>query len=194
MQFSLASRLLATAEHAALLVLVALAEGICAQLEAAPRRLRAAANYKAMTAEFIHHKTSEMDSVADEGGSSMPHTSTIIIGGNDLCSTSASDTVLKSAASVSGTHSSTYLGCYLDKKTARAFPFELPFKGHTAFDCERECSTRGYRFFGREFKGQCFCGNEFGSIVKHGEESGCDCCGTNVGAGKMCVWEVSTQY
>jgi len=30
--------------------------------------------------------------------------------------------------------------------------------------------------------------------MKHGEESDCDCCGANVGGGKICVWEVRFVY
>ena len=30
--------------------------------------------------------------------------------------------------------------------------------------------------------------------MRHGRaEGGCDCCGANVGGGKMCVWEVSEE-
>lgn len=95
-----------------------------------------------------------------------------------------------------GTHHSPYLGCYTDRSKSRAFPFELHENqsrirrlGHGALDCERECSNRGYRFFGREFRGQCFCGDELESIVRYGVGDGCDCCGGDVGAGRMCVWE-----
>jgi hypothetical protein len=94
-----------------------------------------------------------------------------------------------------GTHHSPYLGCYSDKKDDRAFPYEL-YGGmpsrfeHGALDCERECTKRGFRYFGREYIGQCFCGNAIDDITRHGMDDGCDCCGTNVGEGKMCVWEV----
>ncbi|KAL7530617.1 hypothetical protein ACHAXR_004582 [Thalassiosira sp. AJA248-18] len=100
-----------------------------------------------------------------------------------------------------GTHHSPYLGCYNDRINSRAFPYELHENkksrskrfGHGALDCERECTSRGYRYFGREFKGQCFCGNgRLEDIVRHGmvESGGCDCCGGHVGGGgKMCVWE-----
>ena len=99
----------------------------------------------------------------------------------------------------SGTHHSPYIGCYTDKLSDRAFPFQLyadssttnKDKGHGALDCERECTSRGYRYIGREFKGQCFCGNNLDDIVRHGMDSGCNCCGYNVGSNKMCVWEVS---
>ncbi|KAL9188111.1 hypothetical protein ACHAXT_006489 [Thalassiosira profunda] len=95
-----------------------------------------------------------------------------------------------------GTHRSPYLGCYADRAAARAFPFELHANlsrerrlGHGALDCERECSARGYRFVGREFRGQCFCGNKWSEIARYGKAVGCDCCGNNVGANRMCVWE-----
>ncbi|KAL7438649.1 hypothetical protein ACHAXM_007362 [Skeletonema potamos] len=89
----------------------------------------------------------------------------------------------------SGTYHSVYLGCYDDRQEDRAFPFQVPSDGHGALDCERECTTRSYRYFGRQFKGQCFCGSDYGQIVRHGADSGCNCCGENVGGGKQCVWE-----
>ena len=136
------------------------------------------------------------------------------IGGFNLHQSSSTQTSSSSSSSVaapgcgpsSGTIHSPYLGCFTDKASDRAFPYEhngglsnsLRF-GHGALDCERVCSNNkannnggdGYRYFGREFKGQCFCGNELERIVMYGMDEGCDCCGGNVGAGKMCVWEVS---
>ena len=88
-----------------------------------------------------------------------------------------------------GTNHSIYLGCYDDQQDDRAFPFQVPSNGHGSLDCERECTTRGYRYFGRQFKGQCFCGSNFSQIVRHGIESDCNCCGENVGGGRNCVWE-----
>ena len=97
-----------------------------------------------------------------------------------------------------GTYHSPYLGCWDDKVNDRAFPFEL-YEGHSsdkrfghgALDCERECSQRGYRYFGRQFKGQCFCGADLSQITRHGSETGCDCCGANVGSSRFCLWENS---
>jgi hypothetical protein len=52
---------------------------------------------------------------------------------------------------------------------------------HGALDCERECDRRGFRYFGREYRGKCFCGIALGDITRHGKEEdddgGCDCCG-----------------
>ena len=98
----------------------------------------------------------------------------------------------------SGTYHSPYLGCWDDKNNDRAFPFEL-YEGHSsskrfghgALDCERECSQRGYRYFGRQFKGQCFCGTDLSQITRHGRENDCDCCGANVGSSRFCLWENS---
>lgn len=89
----------------------------------------------------------------------------------------------------SGTYHSVYLGCYDDRQEDRAFPFQVPFSFHGALDCERECTSRNYLYFGRQFKGQCFCGSDYSQIVRHGADSGCNCCGENVGGGKQCVWE-----
>ena len=88
-----------------------------------------------------------------------------------------------------GTHHSKYLGCYNDRQDDRAFPIQIPSNGHSSSKCERECTSRRYRYFGRQFKGQCFCGSDYIQIVRHGIDTGCDCCGENVGGGKQCVWE-----
>jgi hypothetical protein len=90
----------------------------------------------------------------------------------------------------SGTYHSPYIGCYTDKLNDRVMSFELSGKYHSVLTCEKVCSDKGYRYIGREFKGQCFCHNLKNDIMKHGEESDCDCCGANVGGGKICVWEV----
>lgn len=100
-----------------------------------------------------------------------------------------SSTNAPGCGSSSGTYHSVYLGCYDDRQDDRAFPFQVPSNGHGALDCERECTSRSYRYFGRQFKGQCFCGSDYSQIVRHGTESGCNCCGENVGGGKQCVWE-----
>ena len=132
-----------------------------------------------------------------------------------------------------GTHHSPYLGCYSDKPNSRAFSFQLYGNSnsnsnsnsnyskskrrfnHGALDCERECTKRGFQYIGRQFKGQCFCGDEVdlerargyttdsdvnvngngngSGSGKEGLVGGCDCCGQNVGGGKMCVWEVSCK-
>ncbi len=88
-----------------------------------------------------------------------------------------------------GTYHSKYLGCYDDRQDDRAFPYQVPSNGYGTVDCERECTSRRYRYFGRQFKGQCFCGSDYSQIVRHGTDTGCNCCAANVGGGKQCVWE-----
>jgi hypothetical protein len=90
----------------------------------------------------------------------------------------------------SGAPSAPYLGCYQDKNLNRAMPYEVDGRGHSAKDCQDECAAKGMAYFAREWRGQCFCSdhNDYG---KHGTAGGCDCCGTNVGLKKMCVWAVA---
>ena len=96
----------------------------------------------------------------------------------------------------SGTYHSPYIGCYTDKLNDRIMSFELSNKYHSVLTCENICSDKGYRYIGREFKGQCFChnGSNLNDIIRHGIENDCDCCGLNVGGGKICVWEVRFVY
>mmetsp|Transcript_11628 Transcript_11628/g.23760 ORF Transcript_11628/g.23760 Transcript_11628/m.23760 type:complete len:253 (-) Transcript_11628:270-1028(-) len=88
----------------------------------------------------------------------------------------------------SGSDHSAYLGCYANRKNDRALPVQVPGKGHTVMECEQACEAMGMSRFAREWKGQCFCGNESHDYTKHGRETGCDCCGDNVGGNKMCVY------
>lgn len=87
---------------------------------------------------------------------------------------------------------STYLGCYENRNKDRALPYQVDGKSHTAVTCEATCAGLGFSFFAREWKGQCFCGND-ATYMKHGEDDGCDCCGDNVGGGKMCVYMLNAE-
>ena len=84
--------------------------------------------------------------------------------------------------------SAPYLGCYKDKNRDRAMPYQVKGRNHSARDCQEECTKKGYAYFAREWRGQCFCGSTT-SYSDHGPASDCDCCGSNVGANKMCVWD-----
>ncbi len=84
--------------------------------------------------------------------------------------------------------SSEYVGCYADRAARnRALPFQIPGRKYTAAECEYECAQEGFVYFGREWKGQCFCGDQ--GYDRYGSETGCDCCGEDVGPRKLCVWE-----
>ena len=80
-----------------------------------------------------------------------------------------------------------YLGCFGNRNRDRALPYQVDGRYHSASDCRKECSDMGFMYFAREYKGQCFCGNDT-DYDKHGSADGCDCCDDNVGANKMCVW------
>lgn len=89
---------------------------------------------------------------------------------------------------------STYVGCYSDKKLDRALPFEVfgpKSRKHSAEECEAACAAAGYDVWGIQFTGQCFCGDTSG-VTKHGEATGCECCGDNVGSNKFCAYALDT--
>eukprot|EP00581_Thalassiosira_minuscula_P009335 CAMPEP_0183704974 /NCGR_PEP_ID=MMETSP0737-20130205/2180_1 /TAXON_ID=385413 /ORGANISM="Thalassiosira miniscula, Strain CCMP1093" /LENGTH=171 /DNA_ID=CAMNT_0025932015 /DNA_START=253 /DNA_END=768 /DNA_ORIENTATION=- len=71
----------------------------------------------------------------------------------------------------------------------RAMEYEVSGRFHSAEECEAACNSEEYVYFGLQWKGQCFCSNR-PQYDKHGSESGCDCCGDDVGANKMCVWMI----
>ena len=47
---------------------------------------------------------------------------------------------------------------------------------------------QGYKFFSRQSKGQCFCGDST-EYARHGSSTLCDCHGANVGSYKGCVYD-----
>ena len=68
----------------------------------------------------------------------------------------------------------TYIGCYEDRLKDRALPYQVDGQDHSPEDCEAACKSKGYTIFGRQWKGQCFCGNAGDSHDQHGEVKDCD--------------------
>ena len=52
-----------------------------------------------------------------------------------------------------------YLGCYKDRNRRRALPYEVHGRPHSAEGCMNACNEAGYKYFARQWRGQCFCGN-----------------------------------
>jgi len=76
-----------------------------------------------------------------------------------------------------------YIGCFRDKSN-RALPVRKGMN-MSVRQCAHAC--RGYTYFGRQWKGECWCGNS--GYDKHGEEPrGCDCDGRHVGNWRNCVY------
>mmetsp|Transcript_37260 Transcript_37260/g.73151 ORF Transcript_37260/g.73151 Transcript_37260/m.73151 type:complete len:448 (+) Transcript_37260:291-1634(+) len=90
----------------------------------------------------------------------------------------------KPTAAPTGTYK--YLGCYNDKKKDRMFSNEAQHREASVEECSVLCE--GYKFFLRQYKGQCFCGNST-EYARHGSSSLCDCHGVNVGSYKGCVYD-----
>merc|ERR1711957_808972 len=79
-----------------------------------------------------------------------------------------------------------YLGCYKDNKQDRVFSNEVTNRGASVEECSVLCE--GYKFFSRQSKGQCFCGDST-EYARHGSSTLCDCHGANVGSYKGCVYD-----
>lgn len=107
------------------------------------------------------------------------------VGGNLMCVWMVGDSA--PGCDGNGAPSSTYLGCYENKNRDRALPYKIDGQNHSAKDCQDACSKKDLKYFAREYKGQCFCSDN-SDFSKHGSASDCDCCGSNVGGNKMCVW------
>lgn len=109
------------------------------------------------------------------------------VGGGKMCVWKAEESA--SGCDENGAPTGPYLGCFSNKNRDRALPHQVDGRDHSATDCHDACATKGMKYFAREWKGQCFC-SEDSDYSKHGIESNCDCCGSNVGGNKMCVWSV----
>jgi hypothetical protein len=79
-----------------------------------------------------------------------------------------------------------YLGCYADRNSHRVLSRAVDGR-RDAGDCRAWCQGRDYEYFGREWRGQCFCGNRE-DYHRHESAKDCDCCGRNVGSHKICMW------
>jgi len=75
-----------------------------------------------------------------------------------------------------------FVGCYKDN-AKRDLPVR---KGNGDKDtCAERCQD--YKYFGHQYKGECWCGNEMG---KYGKTTGCKCDAKNIGGWKQCIYEM----
>ena len=63
-------------------------------------------------------------------------------------------------------HDAPYMGCYKDRQKDRALSHKVKGRYHDAKTCHVECNKLGYRYFARQWRGQCFCGNEVCCVVQ----------------------------
>jgi hypothetical protein len=81
-----------------------------------------------------------------------------------------------------------YVGCYRDNtRGARDLPHQKGSNRSYA-TCKKLCA--GYKYFGRQWNHQCFCGNYVGS---QGKRSDCKCTASNIGGNRNCVYRTDTS-
>jgi len=81
------------------------------------------------------------------------------------------------------------LGCYEDKEDDRALVILGQNRDASLEECAEVCEGYGTKYFSRQFKGQCWCGD--GEYDKHGDSKKCkNCGGDNVGTYLGCVYEM----
>merc|ERR1719410_24911 len=74
-----------------------------------------------------------------------------------------------------------FVGCFRDVVADRDLP---EFRGNTdAASCAQRC--QGFKYYGRQFNNECFCGNNVG---KHGQATECTCARNNQGPFVNCVF------
>jgi hypothetical protein len=76
-----------------------------------------------------------------------------------------------------------YKGCFKDCSRGRDLPVYKGIK-NTIEECAEAC--KDHKYFGRQWRKQCFCGNDYG---KQGATSGCQCDGSYIGSCKNCVYQ-----
>merc|ERR1712072_1631652 len=83
-----------------------------------------------------------------------------------------------------------FVGCYKDQKDRDLEEREGSFKLGERETCFDRCRAEGFQFAGLQWKGQCFCGNSYGS---YGEGEECDCSrgSKNFGKWEQCIYEVA---
>jgi hypothetical protein len=76
-----------------------------------------------------------------------------------------------------------YVGCFADKTDDRDLPFRK--SRYELDDCALACG--GFNYFGRQFNGECWCGNSFG---KHGQaaDEKCACDSDDIGLDRSCIY------
>ena len=84
-----------------------------------------------------------------------------------------------------------YLGCFRDDFD-RALPNHIQGYFDTANDCNIACYYAGFKYSGRQYVGECWCGNS--GYDKHGSSDMCnDCDSANVGGFVNCVYEAVAE-
>jgi len=86
-----------------------------------------------------------------------------------------------------------FLGCFKDTKD-RALPYNASHGGASVDTCVDQCGEKGYKYVGRQYDGECWCGNS--GYDKYGlfTESQCDCDAQNVGPWRQCVYDIKLDF
>jgi hypothetical protein len=87
---------------------------------------------------------------------------------------------VNSKASKTAPKATPEIGCYKDTKK-RDLPVRK--KNGSLASCKAQCKS--FKFFGRQWTGECYCGNKYG---KYGKATGCKCKAKNQGGWKNCVY------
>jgi len=85
-----------------------------------------------------------------------------------------------------------FVGCYKDNKKRDMPRKKQNFKLGERENCFDKCREEGFQFAGLQWKGQCFCGNSYGS---YGEGENCDCSvgSKNFGKWEQCIYELTPK-
>lgn len=80
-----------------------------------------------------------------------------------------------------------FVGCFKDNTGGKRDLSKNMGKGKNYKTCARICERQGYKYFGRQWTNECFCGNTYGS---QGTATTCDCDNkSNVGGNVNCVYK-----
>jgi hypothetical protein len=87
-----------------------------------------------------------------------------------------------------------FLGCFKDERDRDMPNRQGSFKLGERETCFDRCRAEGFQFAGLQWKGECWCGNDFG---KYGEASAdqcaCEAGSTNFGKWHQCIYDVKAD-
>merc|ERR1712161_29990 len=78
-----------------------------------------------------------------------------------------------------------YVGCFRDRGGGGRALGTYKGSGKSVSQCAQAC--KGYTYLGRQWYGECWCGNS--GYDRYGKTGGCNCDGRNAGGWRNCVYE-----
>merc|ERR1712100_208388 len=87
-----------------------------------------------------------------------------------------------------------FLGCFKDERDRDMPNRQGSFKLGERETCFDRCRAEGFQFAGLQWKGECWCGNDFGKYGEAAEDQcACEAGSTNFGKWHQCIYDVKAD-